>query len=46
MYLVTWRVGSYDQVPETLRSWIETNAPLWRAPPVDLDQVRDLQQAE
>lgn len=46
MHLVTWRVDGFDQVPETLRSWIETNAPLWKAPPVDLDEVRDLQQAE
>jgi len=46
MHLVARRVDSFDQAPETLRSWIETNAPLWKAPPADLDEVRDLQHAE
>jgi len=44
MHLVTWRVDTYADVPATLRDWIESEAPLWRQPPADLDEIRALQQ--
>jgi hypothetical protein len=43
MHLVTWRIDRYEDVPETLRRYIETDAPLWKAPPVDLADIRRLQ---
>jgi len=43
MHLVTWRIDAYDDVPRTLRDYIETDAPLWRAPPEDIDDIRRLQ---
>ncbi len=43
MHLVTWRIDRYEDVPETLRSYIETDAPLWKAPPADLADIRRLQ---
>ena len=46
MHLVTWRAESFDEVPESLRTYIESDAPLWRAPPEDLADVRRLQGAE
>jgi len=45
MHLVTWRVESFDEVPETLRTYIESDAVLWREPPKDLEDVRRLQGA-
>ena len=44
MHLVTWRVDSFDDVPASLREWIEEEAPLWQQPPADLDEIRALQQ--
>ncbi|MEM6585540.1 MAG: Rid family detoxifying hydrolase [Pseudomonadota bacterium] len=46
MHLVTWRAESFDEVPESLRTYIEGDAPLWRAPPEDLADVRRLQGTE
>ncbi len=43
MHLITWRVDSYGAVPQTLRGWIDSEAPLWRKPPADLDEIRELQ---
>lgn len=44
MHLVSWRVDSFADLPETIRSYVEADAPLWRAPPVDLADIRRLQQ--
>ncbi len=43
MHLVTWRVERFDDLPPTIRTHIATNAPLWRAPPRDLAEIRALQ---
>jgi hypothetical protein len=43
MHLITWRIDAYDDVPRTLRDYIETDAPLWRAPPEGIDDIRRLQ---
>ena len=37
------RYDNYADVPDTLRSFIEEYAPLWKAPPVDMDEIRSLQ---
>jgi hypothetical protein len=44
IHLVSWRVDSFDQLPETIREWVKTDAQLWREPPKDLDEIRALQQ--
>ena len=43
MHLVTWRIDRYADVPQTMRDYIETKAPLWKAPPTDLAEIRKLQ---
>ncbi|WP_156320300.1 hypothetical protein [Brevundimonas sp. AAP58] len=43
MHLITWRIDRYEDVPSTLRDYIETDAPLWRAPPTGIDDIRRLQ---
>ncbi|MEM9168857.1 MAG: DUF1838 family protein [Pseudomonadota bacterium] len=42
-HLVTWRVDSFDELPERLREHIEANHTLWREPPASLDEIRTLQ---
>jgi len=37
------RYDSYDELPETLRSFIEEHAPLWKGPPESLEEIRELQ---
>ncbi|MCR9129544.1 MAG: DUF1838 domain-containing protein [Alphaproteobacteria bacterium] len=46
MHLITWRIDDYAQVPESLRTYIEAEAPLWMNPPADLDEIRALQAGE
>jgi hypothetical protein len=46
MHLVTWRIDRYEDVPATLRDYVEAKAPLWKAPPKDLADIRRLQAAE
>lgn len=43
MHLVTWRVERWADIPNDLRSYIETEQKLWTSPPKDLDEVRKLQ---
>lgn len=44
MHLVAWRVGRYQELPATIREYLDTEARLWREPPRDLDDVRRLQE--
>jgi hypothetical protein len=43
MHLITWRLDRYEDVPSTLRDYIEADAPLWRSPPTGIDDIRRLQ---
>lgn len=43
MHMTTWRISNYEDVPESLRSYIEAEAPLWAEPPKDLADIRRLQ---
>jgi hypothetical protein len=43
MHLVTWRVERFEDLPAPMRSFIEAEAPMWKAPPVDLADIRRLQ---
>ncbi len=37
------RYESYDDLPDTIRSFIEEHAPLWKGPPETLEEIRELQ---
>lgn len=43
MHMTTWRIADYDDVPKSLRDYVETDAPLWMEPPKDLADIRRLQ---
>jgi hypothetical protein len=34
----------YTDLSESIRSFIEEYAPMWKKPPKDLDEIRELQQ--
>ena len=44
IHLVSWRVDSFDELPETIKAWVKSDAQLWRQPPKDLEEIRALQQ--
>ncbi|SIN84201.1 Protein of unknown function [Parasphingorhabdus marina DSM 22363] len=46
MHLVTWRVDSFAAVPDSLRSYIVAEAPLWQNPPDNLAEIRRLQEPQ
>ena len=43
MHMVSWRTDSFDALPETIRSYVREEAPMWRAPPEDFDEIKALQ---
>ncbi|MEM7730251.1 MAG: hypothetical protein AAF311_13430 [Pseudomonadota bacterium] len=43
MHMQTWRIEDYEDVPASLRDYVEAEAPLWAAPPADLADIRRLQ---
>ena len=43
MHMVGWRVERFADLPEGMRRFVETEAPLWKAPPVDLADIARLQ---
>ena len=45
-HLITWRVEDWNDIPETLRTHIEENYPLWETPPASLEEVRELQKPD
>jgi hypothetical protein len=42
-HLGSWRVDSFDALPATVQEWVKTDAELWREPPQDLEEIRELQ---
>lgn len=46
MHLITWRIDDYGDVPDSLRAYIEAEAPLWMRPPADLEEIRALQNGD
>lgn len=46
MHLVTRRLESFEDVPEEFRRYIEEEAPLWKQPPRDLAEIRELQASD
>jgi hypothetical protein len=45
MHTVSWRIDRFEDVPETIRGFIEREAPMYARPPRDLAEIRRLQQA-
>ena len=41
--MVGWRTSKFEDLPEVLRTYIETEAPLWKEPPKNLEEIRELQ---
>lgn len=46
MHLIARRVDRFEDLPETMRSYVEKKAPLWMGPPVDLNEIRELQESD
>lgn len=44
MHMLSWRVDRYEDLPESMRRYLETEAPLWLKPPADIEEIRQLQQ--
>lgn len=42
----SWRVDRYEDMPKSLRDYIETKAPLFKEPPSDMAEIERLQKAE
>jgi len=43
VHLVSWRVDSFEQLPATIREYVEKDARLWLEPPKNLEEIRALQ---
>ncbi len=43
IHLVSWRADDFNALPETMKEWVKTDAQLWREPPKDMDEIRELQ---
>jgi hypothetical protein len=37
------RYDNYMDIPATLRDFVEEHAPMWKEPPRDMDEIRELQ---
>jgi hypothetical protein len=44
MHMLSWRVDRYEDLPETIRRYLETEAPLWLKPPANIEEIRKLQE--
>ncbi len=43
MHLVAWRVDRYADLPASIRDYLESEAPMWKQPPQDIGEIRQLQ---
>lgn len=43
MQLVAYRVDKYADLPITMREYLERDAPMWKEPPKDLEEIKQLQ---
>ena len=44
LHALVWRVGAFDDLPGSLREYIDSEAPMWRDAPKDLEEIRRLQE--
>ncbi|MEZ5457898.1 MAG: hypothetical protein R3E65_00810 [Steroidobacteraceae bacterium] len=45
MHMVAWRIDRYEDLPASIRGYLEADGKLWRAPPRDIAEIRALQQS-
>lgn len=43
MHMVTWRIDEYEQLPASMRTYLESEARMWMSPPEDMAAIRALQ---
>jgi hypothetical protein len=43
LQMIGWRVDRFENLPGTIRTYVEKEAPLWKEPPRDMDEIRELQ---
>lgn len=43
MHMVSWRVNSFDALPEPIKDYVRAEAPLWLAPPKDVAEIKAIQ---
>ena len=46
MHAICRRVERYEDLPASIREYVETEVPLYKGPPKDLDEVRALQKPD
>ncbi|MFM8517812.1 MAG: hypothetical protein ACKODA_08050 [Nevskiaceae bacterium] len=44
MHMVSWRVDRFEDLPQSIREYVQSEAALWREPPRDMAEIRRLQQ--
>lgn len=44
MHMVAWRIDRYEDLPASIREYLDRDGKLWRAPPRDMAEIRELQQ--
>lgn len=44
MHMVSWRVDRFEDLPQSIRDYVQNEAALWRDPPRDMAEIRRLQQ--
>jgi hypothetical protein len=44
MHMVSWRVDRFEDLPQSIRAYVQNEAALWREPPRDMAEIRRLQQ--
>lgn len=46
MHMVSWRTDSFEALPNTIKEYVQEEAPMWMAPPRDFAEIEALQAAE
>lgn len=46
MHMVAWRYDNFDDVPESMKTYVNAEAPMWRMPPRNAEEIASLQAAE
>jgi hypothetical protein len=44
--LVSWRVDRFEDLPESLRTFVRQEKPMWLVPPKDIEEIRALQKGQ
>ena len=44
--LIAHRVDTWDELPQALRNYINDKAPMWKAPPADEQEIKDIQEGK